>query len=86
VSGQAFVGQSKSSSPPTVVDRRLAAGGRTGQDRGTDIKSRTNQRFFSKVSYTAPGTLLAGYRLGALAPISRDESAVRAIQRPGVRP
>ena len=62
------------------------AGGRTGQDRGADIKGRTNQRFFSKVSYTTPGTLLAGYRLGALAPVSRDESAVRAIQRPGVRP
>src|SRR5438445_7357223 len=62
------------------------AGGRTGPDRGADIKGRTNQRFFSKVSYTTPGTLLAGYRLGALAPVSRDESAVRAIQRPGVRP
>ena len=51
-----------------------------------DIKGRTYQAFFSKVSYTAPGTPLAGYPLRTLAPVSRDESVVRAIQRPGVRP
>ena len=34
----------------------------------------------------APGTPLAGYPLRTLAPVSRDESVVRAIQRPGVRP
>jgi len=51
-----------------------------------DIKGRTNQAFFSKVGYTVPGTPLAGYPLRTLAPVSRDESVVRAIQRPGVRP
>jgi hypothetical protein len=50
------------------------------------IKGRTNQAFFSKISYKAPGTPLAGYPLQTLAPVSRDESVVRAIQRPGVRP
>jgi hypothetical protein len=44
---------------------------RTGQDRGADIKGRTNQAFFSKVSYTAPGTRLAGYPLRTLASVSR---------------
>ncbi len=62
------------------------AGGCTGQDCAADTKGRTNQAFFSKVSYTAPGTPLAGYPLRTLAPVSRDESVVRAIQRPGVRP
>ena len=39
-----------------------------------------------KCGYTAPGGSLAGYPLRTLAPVSRDESVVRAIQRPGVRP
>ena len=65
---------------------QTSANRRTGQDRGADMKGRTNQAFFSKVSYTAPGTPLAGYPLRTLAPVSRDESVVRAIQRPGVRP
>ena len=51
-----------------------------------DIRGRSNQAFFSKVSYTAPGTPLVGYAPQTLAPVSRDEAVVRAIQRPGVRP
>src|SRR5207245_7612068 len=85
-SGTTFIGAGGDRRRRSVGPQWRPAGGRTGQDRGADIKGRTNQRFFSKVSYTTPGTLLAGYRLGALAPVSRDEPAVRAIQRPGVRP
>jgi hypothetical protein len=84
-SGTTFIGVGKT----LVGDQSVRSGAQlavAGQDHGADIKGRTNQAFFSKVSYTAPGTPLAGYPLRSLAPVSRDESVVRAIQRPGVRP
>lgn len=39
-----------------------------------------------RVIVAALSAKLGRYRLRAVAPVSRDESAVRAIQRPGVRP
>jgi hypothetical protein len=85
-SGTTFIGVGET----VVGDQSVRSGALLAVARvrtvGPTLRGRTNQAFFSKVSYTAPGTPLAGYPLRTLPPVSRDESVVRAIQRPGVRP